>query len=179
MVKVGYWLITLGFLGAAWVAVQNATEINWVLLVPGGLGMLVGIVMARTGKQQVALHADTIAGNIEDMDQSLTRIAKNVAELNRDKGKIHTYDMRHKIDELLLDDLAMFADARETIGHKYGLTAYADIMTHFAAGERYLNRVWSCSADGYIDEVSTYLVKAEEQFNDVLQKFHEMQGRHG
>jgi len=44
------------------------------------------------------------------------------------------------------------------------------VMSCFAAGERYLNRVWSASADGYIDEVNAYLVKAQEQFVDSLSK---------
>ena len=43
-------------------------------------------------------------------------------------------------------------------------------MSSFAAGERYLNRVWSASADGYIDEVNTYIEKAREQFVDSLNK---------
>ena len=34
----------------------------------------------------------------------------------------------------------------------------------FAAGERYLNRVWSASVDGYIDEVRSFLVLARTQF---------------
>ena len=43
-------------------------------------------------------------------------------------------------------------------------------MSRFAAGERYLNRVWSASADGYIDEVNTYIEKSREQFSDCLSK---------
>ena len=45
-------------------------------------------------------------------------------------------------------------------------------MSEFAAGERYLNRVWSASTDGYIDEAHTYLDKARDQFahaNETLQ----------
>ena len=37
-------------------------------------------------------------------------------------------------------------------------------MNEFAAGERYLNRCWSASVDGYIDEIKTYLGKARTQF---------------
>jgi hypothetical protein len=43
-------------------------------------------------------------------------------------------------------------------------------MNSFAAGERYLNRVWSASADGYIDEVNTYIEKAKEQFIESFEK---------
>lgn len=86
--------------------------------------------------------------------------------MNRDKDNIHTYDMHKKIDALLLEDLDAFAEARETIAHVHGLANYADVMNHFAGGERYLNRVWSASADGYIDEVNEYIGRAQEQFEE-------------
>ena len=47
-------------------------------------------------------------------------------------------------------------------------------MSCFAAGERYLNRVWSASAGGYIDEVNAYLDKAQEQFADSLEKIQQL-----
>jgi hypothetical protein len=74
------------------------------------------------------------------------------------------------VDELFLEDLTSFVEARESIAHIYGLNAYGEVMSCFAAGERYLNRVWSASADGYIDEVNTYIDKAREQFVDSLEK---------
>jgi len=48
------------------------------------------------------------------------------------------------------------------------------VMSCFAAGERYLNRVWSASADGYIDEVNDYLDKAKEQFTESLEKIRQL-----
>ena len=60
------------------------------------------------------------------------------------------------------------ATLRESIGHAYGLQSYADVMTHFATAERYLNRCWSASTDGYIDEVHTYLTRARDQFTQAL-----------
>ncbi len=52
-------------------------------------------------------------------------------------------------------------------------------MSAFAAGERYINRVWSASADSYIDEVMLYLDKAQVQFieaRDILKAV--MQKKH-
>ena len=74
------------------------------------------------------------------------------------------------VPELFTEDIISFVEARESIGHVYGLAAYADIMSYFASGERYLNRVWSASADGYIDEVAAYLEKAQLQFSEALDK---------
>ncbi|HMB54361.1 MAG TPA: hypothetical protein VKU40_13665, partial [Thermoanaerobaculia bacterium] len=67
--------------------------------------------------------------------------------------------------------LAAFAEARESIAYRYGLAAYGEVMSHFASGERYLNRVWSASTDGYIDEAHDYLVRAKEQFEEALGVF--------
>jgi len=37
---------------------------------------------------------------------------------------------------------------------------YANIMSPFAIGERLLNRAWSASADGYVDEVKDCIRRA-------------------
>ncbi len=97
----------------------------------------------------------------------------NRSGLSRDRTE-SSQVWRIRIDELFLEDFAMFVDARESIAHRYGLSAYTDVMSCFAAGERYLNRVWSASADGYIDEVNAYLDRALEQFTDSHQKVRQL-----
>ena len=56
--------------------------------------------------------------------------------------------------------------------HVFGMQNYADVMSNFAAGERYINRVWSASTDGYVDEVNLYLDKALSQFREAHTHFH-------
>ena len=97
--------------------------------------------------------------------------AANLAELEGRKDKVPTYDMRFEIDRIFRDDLANFADSRESMKHIFGLMAYADIMSSFAAGERYLNRVWSASTDGYVDEVLLYVGKAHSQFQHAKEEW--------
>ncbi len=46
-----------------------------------------------------------------------------------------------EIDTLFRDDLINFVDARDSMKHLFGIQAFADIMSSFAAGERYINRV--------------------------------------
>ena len=79
--------------------------------------------------------------------------------------------MRFEIDKLFRDDLLNFAEARESMKHLFGLQHYADIMSSFAAGERYINRVWSASTDGYIDEVMMYVEKSYDQFQHAKEEF--------
>ena len=45
-----------------------------------------------------------------------------------------------------------------------------NIVQTIASGERYINRVWSASADGYDHEARTYLAKAANQFQDAQQQ---------
>ncbi len=87
------------------------------------------------------------------------------------------YEARFEIDRLFRDDLSRFAEARESMIHVFGMQNYADVMSNFAAGERYINRVWSASTDGYVDEVRMYLERAREQFREARRHFDELASR--
>ena len=166
----GFIMVTVGFIAAALAAVVDENTVRWLWYIPAlGLGVA-GVATIRVVDVRRSKTEHHVTANIEMVQTSLARIADNINRLNSDKHSINTYDMRHRIDELFLEDLAMFVDARESIAHRYGLRAYADVMSCFAAGERYLNRVWSASADGYIDEVNAYLDKAQAQLADSHQK---------
>jgi CRISPR/Cas system-associated protein Csm6 len=78
--------------------------------------------------------------------------------------------LRDEIDAKLREDLRRFADARESLIHLFGLQTYADIMSSFATGERYVNRVWSASADGYNAEARDYIARAADQFRNARQQ---------
>lgn len=166
MRKLGLVCIVLGFLGGAYVSVLDAERIDWTTMGAALLLGLIGVMMVQWAQRGRAKEAGRIARNIAVIESSLESIVEKVGMLDADKEQIHPYDFSRKIDEMLMDDLNAFVDARETIGHAYNLQAYANVMSHFAAGERYLNRVWSASADGYIDEVHAYIGRALEQFKD-------------
>ena len=87
----------------------------------------------------------------------------------RRRKQIDPYEIRHRIDELFMEDLDTFVQSRERIAHKFGLQVYANVMSHFATGERYLNRSWSASTDGYVDEVHRYLERSKTQFRQALE----------
>ena len=163
-------MITVGFIAAALATVVDENAVEWLWYVPALIVGAAGVATVRIDDARKTKTEHHVASRIETVEGSLERIAASINKLNADKHSINTYDMRHRIDELFIDDLEMFVDARESIAHRYGLAAYGEIMSGFAAGERYLNRVWSASADGYIDEVNTYLDKAREQFVESLEK---------
>jgi len=174
MKNFGYLLITIGFLGGALASVMDEEQVEWgYFAVAISLGV-VGVTLVRTSEKQVSTSEGKLAANIETVEGALGSIVENMTRLDAEKETINTYDVRHKVDELFVEDIGRFVDARESIGHLYGLGAYGDVMSSFAAGERYLNRVWSASADGYIDEVNTYIDKAREQFVDSLDKIRQL-----
>ena len=174
MKNIGYLLIGLGFLVGSYFTMLDKSNVEWgaftIFLILG----FVGVAIVQVGNKKAAKSEDTMSSNIAIIESSLANLVDKVSQLNADKHSINTYDMRHKIDEMLIEDLNNFADARQTIGHKYGLASYAEVMRNFAGGERYLNRVWSASADGYIDEVNEYMEKAQVQFIEARQKLQEL-----
>jgi hypothetical protein len=148
----------------------NQGTVKWIWYIPALVLGAAGVILIRVDEARQSKTEHHITARIETVESSLEKITANINKLNAEKHSIHTYDMRHRIDELFINDIDNFVDARESIAHRYGLAAYGDVMSSFAAGERYLNRVWSASADGYIDEVNTYLEKTREQFADSLKK---------
>jgi hypothetical protein len=166
----GYLMITLAFLAGTLVTVVDKDKVQWGYF-SGALAFgIAGIALVRVGHRHKSRSEVKLAANIQNIETSLTRIFENITNLDAQKQSINPYDVRHRIDELFTKDIITFVEARESIGLVYGLAAYADIMSYFASGERYLNRVWSASADGYIDEVSAYLEKAKHQFSETLSK---------
>jgi len=77
-----------------------------------------------------------------------------------DVGRLPVHEVHRRIDERLSDDLARFAELRESLIDAFGLADLAAVMTEFALAERTINRIWSASADGYVDEVDACLQRA-------------------
>lgn len=170
MKQIGLLLISVSFLAGTLAAIVDHDHVRWGYFSAALAVGVAGVFVARSSHHKMHKSEEKLSENIGIVETSLAAIVRNINTLDSEKQSINTYDVRFRIDELFLDDLAGFVDARESIAHRYGLTAYGEVMSSFAAGERYLNRVWSASADGYIDEVSTYIEKARDQFTESLDK---------
>jgi len=179
MRRLGFLLVSVGFLGGALASVLNETAVRWNWFVPAVMVGFVGVVLVRMGQRREIHATERLVSNMQAIQESLRRIAQNMARLNSEKQSLDPYEVRHRLDELFPDDLTTFIAARESIAHSYGLAAYADVMSSFAAGERYLNRAWCASADGYIDEIHQYIDKAKEQFASSLNKVLALQAAPG
>ena len=179
MRRLGFFLVIVGFLAGALASVVNQATVRWGWFVPAVVVGFVGVVLVRLGQRREVRATERLVSNMRVIQESLRRIAQNMVQFNSERQSIDPYDIRHHLEELFADDLSTFITARETIAHSFGLAAYADVMSSFAAGERYLNRAWCASADGYIDEVHQYLDKAAEQFASSLDKVLALQAAPG
>jgi hypothetical protein len=180
MKALGYLLITAGFLVGSVFAVQTAeNEVQWSGFVPAFVVGIIGVVLARVGSHREASHEGKLSGDFETLTTTIDRIVENVKKLDDEKQSMDPYSVHGRIDELLRDDLSDFAEARESVGYLHTLADYAEVMNAFAAGERYINRVWSASIDGWVDELQEYLGRAREQFVAVQTTLHTLQQRPG
>ncbi|MCG8504998.1 MAG: hypothetical protein MI755_10365 [Sphingomonadales bacterium] len=171
MIRFGFILVVAGFLSAAFVASLDPEAVDWTFFVAAIGAGVIGVVIVKRA-QKAAAHADhVLEGNRRDLTESLAAIIANLRELNGRKATVPVDELRHEIDRLFREDLNRFVDARESMVPLFGLQAYADIQSAFAAGERYVNRVWSASADGYQAEALAYLDKALTQFEEAQAKF--------
>lgn len=166
MILLGYLLITAGFVGGSLFAVQQVETVQWgawAAAMAIGAG---GVALVRAGRHKLTRSSDLLEGNLETLKESLQSLVDKVAAFAAEGTNTDPYAARHRIDDELMADLNAFVQARESVQHRYDVQAYADVMTPFATAERYLNRVWSASVDGYIDEVAEYLGRAEAQLRE-------------
>lgn len=171
MKNLGLVLIAVGFLLGALVAVESPENtVNWQRYLIG-LGLaVVGVTLARIAEKRATQNAATVDSDLRQLRTSINAIVDDVRDIDDHKTSIDIYELHARIDVRLPTELAKFVDARKSLIPSCGLDAYADVMNCFAAGERYLNRVWSASVDGYIDEAQAYLSHSREQFEHAAEK---------
>lgn len=172
MKNFGYFLLCAGFIASAYATALDVVHVKWSLFIVSALAAIVGVILIKRHARALAQSDEVLENNRTELRASIDSVVKDLREIVSNGG-LRGAELRERIDEKLRPDLTRFADARESMVHLFGLQTYADIMSHFAAGERYINRVWSSSADGYDAEATTYLEKAVEQFADAQRQLSE------
>ena len=163
MKKIAYFLLVAGFLVAAYATSLDAQLVNWPLFAVAALAAAAGVFIAKRQDGAEARSEAVLRTNRAELNESIGNIVSGLSA-HESSGAMSGEPLRDWIDEELRPDLIRFADARESMVHLFGLQTYADIMSNFASGERYVNRVWSASADGYDGEATDYIGKAAERF---------------
>jgi hypothetical protein len=164
MKAIGYLLLIGGFLAAAYSTALDVQLTDWSLFVPMAVAAIAGVLIIKRQAKGEAQAEHVLTANRAELRESLSNIVRDLERIKGDSNRLDATALRNAIDDRLRNDLRRFADARESLVHLYGLQTYADIMSDFAAGERYVNRVWSAAADGYDGEAWTYVGKALERF---------------
>lgn len=156
-------LITLGTIGAAiGVARTDTTVEGWVStfqvrmdLTLVSLAVLVtGIVLARMATRAAARAeaANKEGGSLGKARAALSETLRLAAGLQGRLSALGLDALHGEVDALVNGPVADFVDNRLSITDNFGVGAYAEVMAPFATAERYLNRAWSSSADGYLQE---------------------------
>ena len=167
-------LVIASFLAGAFLSVLDPRQVDWGYMIPVLMAGVIGLGIYRKAQREESRAGHRLAGDIGILEKCLANILANLEELNQRGDGLPVYDARFEIDRLFRDDLNNFAEARKSMIHVFGIQNYADVMSNFAAGERYINRVWSASTDGYVDEVREYLDRARNQFTEGHHHFSEM-----
>ncbi len=167
MKTIGYILISIGFVVSSLFA-STQLEGNWGWFTLSLLVSVAGIFLVRSTESKAALHEDTLNANLQTIRDSLREIINHVEAIKNNIDENNPQAVHLEIDKHLPHHLNAFVEARKSIGHMFGLQVYADVMSFYATGERYLNRVWSASTDGYIDEVTDYIARSQQQFEEAL-----------
>jgi len=169
MKNFGYFLVAAGFLGGAFATSLDVKNVDWLLFGGTAGSALIGLFIYKRQLSALARSEEVLEVNRVELRESISNVVNDLGDIiggDLTQGAV----LRDRIDLKLRDDLRRFADARESMVHLFGLQTYADIMSNFAAGERYINRVWSASADGYDEEANAYLKRAEGQFDEARQQ---------
>ncbi|MGB0759351.1 MAG: hypothetical protein ACPGPS_07435 [Rubripirellula sp.] len=168
---IGQILMWSGFLGGAFCAVLRAgppegtasgsgwSTIPWLWYLLSVSGGVVGVILLRVAaakdKQDdgvTEFEYSTVQRSLEEVSNVVVRLCSQAVSDPRVVVSV--------IDNECVEPLADFANARQALEKRFGMTIYADVMTEFASAERFLNRAWSAAADGYVDEVEDCLDRA-------------------
>lgn len=178
----GHCLLWIGFLSGAFVAVRSTevadapwSTISWPLYAVGIAIAVGGVFLLRTTQPGRDESDDTHTSNIAGLEALLGKILGHLRSWQTAEGRLPVFQVHGAIDRDIADDLAEFADLRQSMVRAFGLQQYARVMTEFALAERSINRMWSASADGYVDEVDRSNARAVNHLEAALERLREAQ----
>jgi hypothetical protein len=164
MKRVGFALMAVGFLFAAFFVVSQIQHVSLAHYLPAFIATALGAALLRLSQRVTSGEQGRITKDLDTINQSLTELVDHVTQLNSARDTIDVFDFPARIDSDCMENINDFVEAREAMIHRYGLDTYAGLMDCFALGERALNRAWCAAADGYVDELYRCLDRAERYF---------------
>lgn len=150
--------------------------------VAAAAGLILGAVMVRqASRRQLAEMIATQQESRESPEDLLRqasdavdRLRTEVAEMTDRPRQLQT--IIDRLDEVHDQQLDPFVAAKPVLIGRLGMTGYAQLMDHFAAGERQVNRAWSAAADGVLEEAQIALEEASGQLRSALRRLRQLNG---
>lgn len=179
--RMAFLLVTLGaVLASLGVARTDPSVQGWVSayqaqtgLAVAGLVLLAGGIWVRQLDLRDLRRARVDSGSLGTAAAALDHIVERTRALSARLGAIDDLvELHGLLDAIVSGPVTEFTRHRQAIIDAYGQAAYAAVMGPFSQGERYLNRAWSASTDGYLYEATTYAEKALPHIDEAQ---HEMQ----
>lgn len=142
----------------------------WWVFALGCVGLVTGSLLVRRAARreiEAVAAATPEAGAAESPEAALAGLEETVRGLRADLEGLG--DDRARLEAILTrlgeaqrTHVAALVRARTLLVARKGLGGYAELMDHFAAAERQINRAWSAAADGALEESLVCLENAEE-----------------
>lgn len=166
MRPLGLVLLGLGFMGAAFFATETVKSVNWIYYGLSFVLGVAGVILLRVTSHSQVTSSHKLETDIQTLHTAISTVVKELSAFISDWETTDVYDVHDQIDARLMAPINDFVMAREAMIPVFGLNGYAEVMTRFATGERMINRAWSASADGYIDEVWASIELARNHLSD-------------
>ncbi len=179
---IAFLLITIGTVGATIGVAQtnpqvegweHTFQVNLSITLSFLVVMIAGIVLKRTTARSRLEVMEEHKGNRQLIDTALSDSIQQVREIEQNLPKSTLDSLHEALEQAISGPITDFIENRQYLIDSFGISGYAHIMTSFAQAERYLNRAWSASADGYMDESATFVQKAVpalQETKDTLEK---------
>ena len=171
MQKAGFGVFVVGIA----VAISGGAKLpevgsEWPTTVPlfmvGCVISVVGLILWRRGLADSSAATLKAAGGKPDAVALLTSLLEPARAFAAKCRTLELDSLNAGVDELLESYILPFAEVRQTIIQRFGMEEGAEVLVTMAYGERMLNRAWSASADGHIQEARACIPEALAAFEE-------------
>jgi hypothetical protein len=181
-------LITIGTVGASlgvartdpgvegWI---STFQVDLTLTLPSLFLLAAGIAVKRAVSREARKEMLAHGGSLNDLQAASRAAADGIRELDACASSLDLAALHARVDALLTGAVSDFTENRQALIDAYGIAAYARVMSAFAPGERYLNRAWSASTDGYPQETVDCVRRAVGALAEAQALMAELEGTGG
>ena len=173
MSQVGFLVFVVGIAIAISGGAKLPVDGDWPDTVPlflvGCAISLLGLVIWRKALAALATSHEA-SSEKQDALSLLNALMEPAKKLGEEIDSLGEEAINSRADTLIETYVLPFAEDRNSIIQEFGMDVGADALCTMAFGERMLNRVWSASADGHVQEARACFPQALAAFEQVHAK---------